>query len=357
MHSSTSNSEFQRPVPALPWRELLIGTLLVTAIATVAWELCARAWGYGPGLNDTSDLWADSRESVKPDSVVLIGDSRPLFDLDLDTLERSLGTRPVQLSLAGSCAYPVLDNLAHDESFHGTVIVGLIPAIWFVPPSAPPYQNSLTALKRYQKRTLAQKAGHHLGMFLEERLAFMKQEDLVLSGLLKKLPVPDRPNSYLPPALPPYFQTIDRDRRTRMAETCARPGPLQNRVKNGWIPLFTPPKFPESTPKEVLEGIGKSVEVRFGETVAAVNKIRARGGKVVFIRFPVSGELKKLEDSLTPRSAAWERLMKETGVPNIYFSDHPELIFDCPEWSHLSAADSVEFSKRLVPHLKRVLRL
>lgn len=86
-----------------------------------------------------------------------------------------------------------------------------------------------------------------------------------------------------------------------------------------------------------------------------MNKIRARGGKVVFIRFPHSGDLKKLEDAGAPRAGPWTRLMKETGAPNIYYSDYPELIFDCPEWSHLSGPDSVEFTKRLVPHLKTVL--
>ena len=355
MHSSTSNFDFERPVPSLPWRGLLWVTLGLVAMALVAWEIRARAWGYAPGLNDTDDLWADRREAVKPDSMVLIGDSRPLFDLDLDALEQGFGKRPIQLSLAGTCAYPILAHLAADESYHGTVIVGLIPAIWLVPPPAPPFQNAMKPLKRYQTRTLSQRAGHHLGMLLEERLAFMRGEDLVLAKLLERVPIPDRPDSYLPPALPPYFQTIARDRRTQMAEACARPGPLQERVKHGWIPLFTAPKFPEHTPKEVLEAIGASVEARFGDTVTAVNRIRARGGKVVFVRFPVSGDLKELEDRLTPRSGPWTRLMKETGAPNIYFSDHPELIFDCPEWSHLSSADSVEFTRRLIPHLKRAL--
>ena len=355
MHSSTSSFDFERPVPSLPWKGLLWATVLLTAIAAIAWEIRARAWGYAPGLNDTADLWADARESVKPDSLVLVGDSRPLFDLDLDVLEQGFGRRPVQLSLAGTCAYPVLTNLAADASFHGTVIVGLIPAIWFVPPAAPPYQNALKPLKRFQTRTLSQRTGHHLGMFLEEHLAFMKEEDLVLGRLIEKLPVPNRPHSYLPPELPPYFQTIARDRRTRMADACARPGALQDRVKHGWIPLFTPPKFPDYTPKEVLQGIGAAVESRFGDTAKAVNQIRARGGKVVFVRLPVSGDLKELEDQLTPRAGPWSRLMKETGAPNIYFSDHPELIFECPEWSHLSGSDSVEFTRRLVPHLKRAL--
>ena len=65
--------------------------------------------------------------------------------------------------------------------------------------------------------------------------------------------------------------------------------------------------------------------------------------------------LQKPEDTATPRSGIWTRLLAETGVPGIYYSDHPELVFDCPEWSHLSGPDSVEFSRRLVPYLKQTL--
>jgi hypothetical protein len=66
----------------------------------------------------------------------------------------------------------------------------------------------------------------------------------------------------------------------------------------------------------------------------------------------VSGELKKLEDRATPRAGPWSRLIKESGAPGIYFEDYPDLAgFSCPEWSHLSAPDSVEFTHRLVPHL------
>ena len=355
MPSSTSSFDFKRSVPDLPWRGLLLATLLLTAVGTIAWEVRARSLGYAPGLNDTSDLWADQREKVQPESIVVIGDSRALFDTDLDALEHGFGKRPIQLALVGSCAYPILENLANDEKFHGTVIASMTPAMWLVPPPAPPYQNSLKALKRFQTRTVAQRAGHHLGMLLEEHLAFMKQDDLTLAQLLKKITIPDRTDSYLPPHLPPYIATIDRDRRTRMVEACAQPGELQEHLKLVWPPLFTPPPFPAYTPKEVLEGIGQMVEARFGDTATAVKKIRARGGKVVFVRFPHSGDLKKLEDAAAPRAGPWTRLMKETGAPNIYYSDYPELIFECPEWSHLSASDSVEFTRRLLPHLKTAL--
>ncbi|HKB57423.1 MAG TPA: hypothetical protein VKC51_07520 [Lacunisphaera sp.] len=353
----SSISSFERAIPGLPWRRLTVIVALLALGASVAWEIRARASGYAPTLNDTSDLWADWREKVQPDSTVIIGDSRALFDTDLDTLEQGLGQRPVQLSLVGSCAYVVLENLANDESFHGTVISSLIPLMWLAPPPSPPYQNSLKALKRYQSRTVAQRASHHLGMFLEEHIAFLKQEDLTLEELLKQVEIPERAGFHTPPHLPPYFQTTERDRRTRMAEAAAKPGLLQERVKNTWLPLFTPPPPPSYVPRDVfLKGVGEAVEARFKDTAAAVKKLRARGGKVVFVRFPVVGELKKLEDAATPRAGPWTRILKDTGAPGIYFEDYQELAgFNCPEWSHLSGPDSVEFTKRLVPHLQRAL--
>ena len=353
----SSISSFERPIPDRPWLRLALVAGVLTAATTVAWEIRARAAGYAPTLNDTSDLWAEWREQVRPDSTVIIGDSRALFDTDLDTLEQGLGRRPVQLALAGSCAYPILENLADDESFHGTVISSLIPALWLAPPPSRPYQNALTALKRYRTRTWAQRASHHLGMFLEEHLAFLKEKDLTLAQLLKRVRIPDRAGFHGPPALPPYFQTTARDRRTQMFDRCAQPGPLQDRVKYGWLPLFTPLPPPSYVPKEAfLKGMGAAIEKRFADTAAAVKKIQARGGKVVFVRFPMSGELKKHEDKLTPRAGPWSRIIRETGAPGIYFEDYPELAsFDCPEWSHLSGPDSVEFTKRLVPHLKTAL--
>jgi hypothetical protein len=105
-----------------------------------------------------------------------------------------------------------------------------------------------------------------------------------------------------------------------------------------------------------MEQMGKAVEARFHDTVAAVNKLKARGGKIVFVRFPNSGELKALENRLSPRAQTWDPLIQSTGGPGIYYEDFPELsTFTCPEWSHLSAGDSVEFTKRLVPHLRTAL--
>jgi hypothetical protein len=348
--------EFARPIPPLPWRGIAVAVLLTVTAATVGWEMRARAIGYAPTLNDTEDLWTQVRRRVQPESLVIVGDSRPLFDLDLDELEKGLGKRPVQLALPGSCAYPVLADVVNDEKFHGTIICSIVPGMFFAP-GGPLLETSEKALKRYRTQTIAQRISHHLGMFLEENIAFLKQEDLTLDIFLKRLPIPNRPSAQVPPTFPPYFQTVDHERRARMTEQCARPGELQRRIRQIWLPLFTPPPPPSYVPREAfMESMGKAVEARFRNTVTAVEKLRARGGKIVFVRFPNSGELKALEERLSPRAQTWEPLLKSTNAPGIYYEDFPELSgFTCPEWSHLSAGDSVEFTKRLVPHLRTAL--
>ena len=77
----------------------------------------------------------------------------------------------------------------------------------------------------------------------------------------------------------------------------------------------------------------------------------------MFLRLPVTGPLAEREEQLLPRAISWDRLIKENNVPAIHFAEHAELrSFDCPEWSHLSAPDSIEFTRRLVPHLQKALR-
>ena len=215
------------------------------------------------------------------------------------------------------------------------------------------------SIKRFHNQTPSQRAGEYLGILLEEHVVFLKPDDLSLEGLLNQLPIPNRPGAQVPPHFPPYFQTEDRERRARMWEKCAEPGSeLAKRIQQIWIPLFTPPPPPSYIPKDVFFAeMKKAIEHRFADVTAAVEKIRARGGQIVFVRFPHTDGLKELEDKITPRAQTWDPLVRMTHAPGIYYSDFPELSgFNCPEWSHLSAGDSVEFTKRLVPHLQAALR-
>ena len=359
MHSSTSSSDFARLIPERPWRGITVTVVVAVLIAVAVWEVYCRSLGYEPTLNDTSDLWVEARHRVQPESIVIIGDSRAWFDLDLDELERGLTKRPVQLAIAGSSAFPVLNDLVKDDHFHGTIICSIVPLLYFAPPGSSPIERSAKAVQRFHGQTWAQRVSHQLSVPLELSFAFLKQEDLTLEALLKELPIPNRPHAQVPPRLPPYFCSIDRERRARMVEQCARPGRLQDRVRNGWLALFTPPPPPSYVPAQTfIAKVNAGIETRFRDTVDAVRKLQARGGKVVFVRFPVSDKLKQLENAQTPRAKTWDPLIQASGAPGIYFEDFPELAsFTCPEWSHLSAGDSVEFTKRLVPHLRNALQI
>jgi hypothetical protein len=102
--SEIAPRDYERPIPALPWCGMTVIVVLVVIAAAAAWEFYCRSIGYGPTLNDNEDLWTQARRRVKPESIVIVGDSRAWFDLDLDELQKGLGKRPVQLAAGGSCA-------------------------------------------------------------------------------------------------------------------------------------------------------------------------------------------------------------------------------------------------------------
>ena len=63
-----------------------------------------------------------------------------------------------------------------------------------------------------------------------------------------------------------------------------------------------------------------AVEKRFKDTADAVHKLQARGAKVVFVRYPMSGELKAIEAKATPREGPWTRIINESGAPGYEFT-------------------------------------
>ena len=362
MHSSTSSSE--RGIPTGHWpRAALIGVLVALVVMSL-WELQVRHMGYAAALNDTHDLWAQQRTELAnghdPERVVAIGSSRMLFDLDLQVYADHFGTqRPIQLSLVGSKPLAVLENLASDERFRGTLLVGVSGGLYFVP-QGQPLQNTQDALDHYAKWSPSQHLSNRVGQLLQKRLAFLNSEDLRLGVLLRHAPLTNRPGSManIPPSLPPYFAPVDEYRQARMWKKCDFESPLAKRIQQLWIPLMTPPPPPpHMTEEEFRAAFVASVQSDLDRTRLAVDRIRGRGGRVVFIRFPSTEGVRAVENKFAPRAAFWDRLIETSGTLGIHFEDYPELSdFRCPEWSHLTSEDASEFSRRLMPILERVLQ-
>ena len=116
-----------------------------------------------PTLNDNEDLWTMRRRIVEPESIVIIGDSRAWFDVDLDEFQKGLGKRPIQLAMAGSTVLPALADLADDKNFHGTIICSVVPHLFFAPPGSPPMDRAEKGVKRFHNQTPAQRVSEYLG--------------------------------------------------------------------------------------------------------------------------------------------------------------------------------------------------
>jgi hypothetical protein len=222
-----------------------------------------------------------------------------------------------------------------------------------------PVENANQATGRYDNWSPSQKVGLVLAGVLQRGLAFIEPDDLALGALLHRLDLPNRPDAIpnLPPVLPAYFAGMDEHRQVRMWDRCDFDTDRAKLIQQTWVPLFTPPPPPPHlSPEEFGEMMKKNTEAYLERIRVAVDKVRGHGGRVVFVRPPSTGRIRELEQQFAPREQTWDLMLQVTGAPGIHFEDHPELAaFDCPEWSHLTAADAVGWTQALMPMLEKAL--
>lgn len=346
-----------RDIPEQPWLLLFAASLVVVVAAVAGWEAHVRHLGYAPTLDDTPNLWASVRAratGARSDRVVFVGASRTLFDMDLDVFrEETGGPAPIQLATVGSNPLIVLEDLAKDESYAGTTIVGIVPAL-IAAAAGPPVSSPTKFVAHYHQWSVANRMELPLALWLDERFAFINQDDLTLSQLIDNtLDLPLRPKVFAP-KLPGYMYSLDRSRQARMIERVATDREVQGKIQHIWLPLFKgPPKPGVFTDQQWAKMLSDGWEANLRRVKESVASIQARGGKVIFSRLPSTSGVLEVENQTAPRAAIWDRILAETGAPGIYFADYPELAgFDCPEWSHLTAPDATEYTRRFVRILK-----
>jgi hypothetical protein len=356
--SSSESHEIRREIPPRDWASMALAAIAIAILALGVWEREVRARGYVPDYDDTPTLWVPLREQAvgaTRDRIVLVGASRTLFNMDLDVFEAaSPAGRPIQLATVGSSPMPIFTHLAEDPTYAGTTIVGIVPGLLAVP-AGPPIETPKKYIRKYETWSPADAWERVLSLWLQEHLALVHQQDLTLPALVDRVRLEDRPEAYVPPELPPTFEEIDLDRRMRMTTWAEQDAELMHRVQQIWLPLMTPPpKPPVFTDEQWAKMFDDAWEDVLVQVKANVDAITARGGRVIFVLHPSTGRVRELEDRNNPRAEFWDRLIAETGAPGIHYADYPELRdFDCPEWSHLSASDSVEYSKRLLAIMQR----
>ncbi|WP_090145603.1 hypothetical protein [Dyadobacter soli] len=312
-------------------------------IFVTGWESYLRQCGFTLSYNDDESLWAHTRKNIyeaTPAGPVIVGTSRSKFDIDLGTWKSITGKEPVQLAIVGTTPRPVLQDLANDPDFKGTVIVDVMEMLFFQPDGSFTETSARKRLQYYPKYSLSQHASFHINRKLEDHLLFLDEERFSVNALIKRLPIASRPGVFVFPVFPMDLEYVSPNRQTAFTQNFLRDTAAQHEVEGVWMKMGL---------ASTKRGVGGDTLTNIIRSVAqSVDKIRARGGKVVFVRFPSSDPVWAAEQQAYPRALYWERLLKETGVTGIHFADYPELSrYECPEWSHLSPADAKTFTRDL----------
>jgi len=330
-----------RDIPPQPWRSILAAALLLTLVALGGWEWRMRTLGLEPGdLGDDASAWAEQRRRIDTGNVpiVIVGDSRILFDTDLARFQALTGVRPVQLALAGTNARPFLEDLA-DSPFAGLVIVGIAELSYFRT------QIGLNGegLQRYRFESPAQRCSLLIYRALSRELAFL-DDAFRLSKLARKL-VPDlRPEAKRPAAAIPKVLSIGDDRQGWLWTRIERDAARRDDVRAFWAG-FAGPKVADDVIAMTLE-----------KTRVAVAKIRARGGDVVFIRPPSARQVQSKEYERLPRVKGWDALLAAAQVQGIHANDEASMQgLAMPEYSHLTRACATVFTDSYVRKLAQMV--
>jgi len=313
----------------------------IVLVSLICWEVFLRKKGYNISYDDGSALWSDKRDKVyQTNTTIFIGSSRIKFDLDTDTWRKITGEEPVQLSMEGTSPRPILDNLANDKKFKGRLLIDITEGLFFS--NFPGRQSEVTANLDFYKNnhTPAQRTSFILNSELEKHFVFLDKGSFSFSALLDKVKLPPRPGFFGLPQFPIEFNRVNFDRQSYMTPRFLADSSLVNKVKAIWTRM---PPGREPPPR------GEKLQKIFESVKNSIDKIKARGGEVVFVRTPSSGPFTIRENKGYPRDVYWDKLLAFTNCTGIHYMDHPAIDhFVCPENSHLSKSDAVIFTKSLI---------
>ncbi len=327
----------ERDIPRRPWRAIALAVLVMTAALTGLWEWQMRQLGITPGhLADGASAWAEQRRRIDsgPAPVVIVGDSRILFDTDFDRFQKLTGERPIQLALQGTNARPFLEDLADDPKFKGLVIVGIKELSYFRKETG----LNAAALKHGKWESPADRGSFMIRRELARHLALL-DGDYRLSNILLRLDPGLRPGLPPPLVLPWKLEEMYDERRTHIWTRIEHDDRMRREASAVWMGLMA------HRPPVSSEVIGFTQ----ARTRDAVAKIRARGGEVVFVRPPSISPSLDREEVLIPRGKGWDPLLKAANVQGVHFADIAGgrgLIV--PELSHLSTACATVFTDAYV---------
>jgi hypothetical protein len=341
----------------LRWAEVLPGAMAVLLTVVSIMEAGLALRGIKPNPAESVHAWMQQRtrtDSGTARTLALIGSSRMLLDTDLGVLRQETGLEPVQLGLEGSSFMPVLQGLAADLAFKGSVLVDLdFPTLL-----SPQSYGAAAAYERYYQQ-------HR-----EDRLTYAVIEDGLTDLLhrsLRSYADGSRPATALWSRLihrpdPVQYLTVRPDREI-LADYSKTPMPylyyfrvLRNLDGSIDLPPGTTYREIDERIKTGIAGLQPEENAPFLALLpairAATDAIRSRGGQVYFVVYPRSGYIRETDDRRFPRDLFWARFTAAVPAISLNFEDVPAMAsLSCPDGSHLDYRDRRRFTEALVSAL------
>lgn len=318
---------------------LLLSLTVATALVGGA-EAYWRSFGHRPSVVDDPDLWAYHRGQVYHQgskAVAVVGASRIQLAFATSVFRRKFPDHHVvQLAIDGRYPIATLRDLAQDERFTGLVVCAIDPNGLM--------RQNFAGQQEYvdyyhHKSTLNNRLNKVIGCAMQERLVVLNpQANLknIFVRLLRGYPMPG----------PLYLITgFDRSRAADYGRVADLESLRQRYLRGGTGTSATGSRQPAEREPWLDQALALEPYVK---------QIQARGGDVVFIQMPTSGELRKRGQQRFPRDAYWDPFAGRTAAAAVHFEDVPSLAqFDCPDLSHLDFRDRDAFTTSLLDELTK----
>jgi hypothetical protein len=324
VHSSTSAFE-----PRAAWPKVVLLASLFTMLGAAALELLWARQGFAPSLADSPGLWADVRARAQvggKNDVALVGSSRFQLGLDPAVMAGAApGRRFHQLSVRAGEPLFLLESLARDRAFAGTVLFEIHPGR-LTQVFGEAEVRSEAFVGAYVERPWIDRIEQPLARWFERRLRLVGDQanvKSVIKSLLETKTLPRGNGSWL------------RDDRF-----------VVTRYDAAWAKIASARRARGMLAFELASPA--VVEQRIEQLARSVEMIRARGGEVIFFRINACDEVLALEESRAPRAVIYEPLRARIGGKWLHFEDDPILRnIPCGDGSHVLGEHTAVLSRRV----------
>lgn len=355
---STSSSNDR--LPKGNWAMVWLGVLVTFLAMILYFEWHLRSLGWSPSVVDSADLWVEQRKRASKlgnKALILVGASRMQLDMDMVTLREKTSLEPIQLAIDGTSYIPVLEDLAEDPRVTGTIFVSVNA---YNMRKGKPKDTSVQWVNYYK-----QTQGHNIEPYrvVNNKIATLFNNSLVtrLEGAKPYTIISQL--AFQKPSDGNYLTTNPDRSRDADYKKVDMPSFYASRLQRHFgeslvnqrvtfDQFFSIYKEVISKTKVVNNKISFTDNLKY--LISLVNKIEARGGKVVLIRFPTGKLVWEIDNKRYPKDLFWHEI-QEQHEKSINFSDYSALNkLVTPDGSHLDYRDKKEFTKSLVNIYKKI---